>query len=164
MEFSRQEYWGRGEGRGGMGLPFPSPRDLPDPGIKPRVLYPRMQVDSLPSEPPGKPKVKVLVDQLSLILCGPMDCSPQGSSVQGIRQSRILEWVASLFSRGSSWPRDWTKPPALKVDTLPSEPSGKLLKHSIKFSSQSLPQDCDLHGLWTSWIQRQNSVHLWLST
>ena len=107
---------------------------------------------------------KMLVARLCQTLCDLIDCSPQGSSVQGIRQSRILEWVASLFSRGSSWPRDWTKPPALKVDTLPSEPSGKLLKHSIKFSSQSLPQDCDLHGLWTSWIQRQNSVHLWLST
>ena len=38
----------------------------------------------------------------------PMDCSPPGSSVQGIFQIRILEWVAISFSRGSSWPRDWT--------------------------------------------------------
>ena len=45
MEFSRQEYW--------SGLPFPSP-DLPNPGIKPRS--PTLQVDSLSSEPPGKPK------------------------------------------------------------------------------------------------------------
>ena len=37
-----------------------------------------------------------------------MDCDPQGSSVHGIFQARILEWVAILFSRGSSWPRDWT--------------------------------------------------------
>ena len=43
--FSRREYW--------RGLPFPSPRDLPDPGIKPRS--PALQPDSLPSEPPGKP-------------------------------------------------------------------------------------------------------------
>ena len=43
MEFSRQEYW--------SGLPFPSPRDLPDPGIEPRS--PALQVDSLLSEPPG---------------------------------------------------------------------------------------------------------------
>ena len=47
MEFSRQEYW--------SGLPFPSPRDLPNPGIKPRS--PTLQADSLPSEPPGKPAV-----------------------------------------------------------------------------------------------------------
>ena len=36
------------------------------------------------------------------------DCSPPGSSVQGILQARILEWVAISFSRGSSRPRDWT--------------------------------------------------------
>ena len=43
MEFSRQEYW--------SGLPFPSPGDLPDPGIEPRS--PALQADTLPSEPPG---------------------------------------------------------------------------------------------------------------
>ena len=45
MEFSRQEYWSR--------LPFPSPGDLPDPGIEPRS--PTLQADASPSEPPGKP-------------------------------------------------------------------------------------------------------------
>ena len=45
MEFSRQGYW--------SGLPFSSPEVLPDPGFKPRS--PALQVDSLPSEPPGKP-------------------------------------------------------------------------------------------------------------
>ena len=45
MEFPRQEYW--------SGWPFPSPRDLPNPGIKPRS--PALQVDSLPSETPQKP-------------------------------------------------------------------------------------------------------------
>ena len=42
-------------------------------------------------------------------LCNPMDCSPPGSSVHGIFQARILEWVAISFSRRSSWPRDWTQ-------------------------------------------------------
>ena len=42
-------------------------------------------------------------------LCDPMDCSPPGSSVHGIFQARILEWVAISFSRGSSRPRDWTR-------------------------------------------------------
>ena len=37
-----------------------------------------------------------------------MDCSLPGSSVHGILQARKLEWVAMLFSRGSSWPRNWT--------------------------------------------------------
>ena len=41
-------------------------------------------------------------------LCDPMDCSLLGSSVHWIFQSRILEWVAISFSRGSSQPRDWT--------------------------------------------------------
>ena len=43
MGFSRQEYW--------SGFPFPSPGDLPDPGIEPGS--PALQADSLPSEPPG---------------------------------------------------------------------------------------------------------------
>ena len=46
MGFSRQEYWNE--------LPFPSPGDLNNPGIK--AKSPALQVDSLPSEPPGKPK------------------------------------------------------------------------------------------------------------
>ena len=45
MEFSRQEHW--------SGLPFPSPGDLPNPGIEPRS--PALQADSLPTEPLGKP-------------------------------------------------------------------------------------------------------------
>ena len=49
MEFSRQEYW--------SGLPFPSPGDLPNPGIRPRS--PALQTDSLPSELPGKPQNQV---------------------------------------------------------------------------------------------------------
>ena len=44
MGFSRQEYW--------SGLPFPSPGDLPDPGIEPRSTA--LEEDALPSEPPGK--------------------------------------------------------------------------------------------------------------
>ena len=42
-------------------------------------------------------------------LCNPMDCSPPGSSIHGILQARILEWVAISFSRGSSQPRDQTQ-------------------------------------------------------
>ena len=53
--------------------------------------------------------VCVLVAQLCLTLRDPVDCSLPGSSVHGILQARILEWVAIPFSRGSSWPRDWTR-------------------------------------------------------
>ena len=55
--FSRQEYC--------RGLPFPSPGDLPNPGIEPG--FPALQADSLPSEPPGKPP-KLLVTQSCLTL------------------------------------------------------------------------------------------------
>ena len=44
-----------------------------------------------------------------------MDCSPSGSSVQGIAQARILEWVAIYFSKGSSQPRDQNWSPALQA-------------------------------------------------
>ena len=96
MGFSRQEYW--------SGLPFPSPRDLPDPGIE--SGSPALQVDSLLTELRGKPWLCVysinviffhfpmgcvyLCAQLCLILCDLMDCSPSGSSVHGIIQARIL--------------------------------------------------------------------------
>ena len=46
--------------------------------------------------------------QSCLTLCDPVDCSPLGSSVLGILQARVLQWVAMLSSRGSSRPRDWT--------------------------------------------------------
>ena len=53
---------------------------------------------------------KVKVKSLTRVwLCDPMDCSPEGFSVHGIFQARVLEWVAIFFSRGSSWPRDWTQ-------------------------------------------------------
>ena len=50
-----------------------------------------------------------LVTQLYLTLWDPMDCNPPGSSVHGISQARILEWVAISLSRGSSQPRDQTQ-------------------------------------------------------
>ena len=50
------------------------------------------------------PGSEVLVIQLCLALCNPMNCSrPPGSSIHGILQARILEWVAIPFSRWSSW-------------------------------------------------------------
>ena len=52
--------------------------------------------------------VVVLVTQSCPTLCDPTDCSPPGSSVHGILQARVLEWIAVPFFRGSSWPRDWT--------------------------------------------------------
>ena len=53
----------------------------------------------------SQPKI-VLVAQSCWILYDPIDCSPPGSSVHGLLQVRMLEWVAIPFSRGSSQPRD----------------------------------------------------------
>ena len=65
--------------------------------------------------------------QLYLTLCHLMDCSLPGSSVHKILQARILEWVAISFSRGSSWPRDWTCiswVSSLQKGSLPAKLSG----------------------------------------
>ena len=101
MRFPRQEYWG--------GLPFPSPGDLPDPGIKP--VSPALEADSLPlshqESATGDAHVAKSL-QPCLTLCNPTDCSPPRSSVQGLLQARLLEWVAMPSSRGSSQPRDRT--------------------------------------------------------
>ena len=67
------------------------------------------------------------VTQLCLTLCDPTDCSPPGSSVHGILQARILQWVAIPFSRGSSQPRDQTQVSRMLVDPFPFEPPRKFL-------------------------------------
>ena len=61
------------------------------------------------SYPPAFVAMSVLVAQLCPTLCDPVDCSLPGSSVHGILQARILEWIAIAFSRGSSWPRNLTQ-------------------------------------------------------
>ena len=59
----------------------------------------------------GSPEGRVsgLVAKSCPTLCDPMDCSLPGSSVHGISQARILEWVAISFCQGSSWPRNQTQ-------------------------------------------------------
>ena len=56
-------------------------------------------------------QVFVVIQSLSCVqlLCNPTDCSPPGSSLHGISQARILEWVAIFFSRGSSQSRDQSR-------------------------------------------------------
>ena len=83
MGFPRQEYWNR--------LPFPSLRDLPDPGIE--TAAPEL----------------VKATQLCLTLFDTIEYSLPGSSVQGILQVKILEWVAVPFCRSSSQPSDQTQ-------------------------------------------------------
>ena len=66
------------------------------------------------------------VAQSCLTPCDPVDCSPPGSSVHGILQARILEWVAISFSRGYL-PDPGLEPrsPTLQADALSSEPPGR---------------------------------------
>ena len=59
-----------------------------------------------------------LVTKLCPTFWDPMECSPTGSSVYGISQARILEWVAIFFSRGSSEPRDQTHIPCVDKQIL----------------------------------------------
>ena len=67
------------------------------------------------------------VTQSCLPLCDPMGCSLPGSSVHGILEAGILKWIAVLYSRESSQPRDQIEPrsPTLQGASLPSEPPGK---------------------------------------
>ena len=99
--FSRQEHW--------SGLPFPSPGDLPDPGIEP--TSPALAGGFFNTEPQGKSLCTGVykVAQSCTNLCDTMHHSLPGSSVHRILQARTLEWVAFPFSRGSSQPRDQTQ-------------------------------------------------------
>ena len=101
MGFPRQEYWSESE------LPFCSPGGLPDPGIKP--TSPALAGDSFLLNHLESPFCYCCsVAKLCPSLWDPVDWRTPGSSVHGILQARILEWVASPFSRGSSRPRDQT--------------------------------------------------------
>ena len=66
-------------------------------------------------------------------LCNPVDCSPPGSSVHGILQARVLEWVAISFSRASSQPRDRTRVSHLTGRLYRLSHKG-LCIHSFKFT------------------------------
>ena len=84
MEFSRPEYW--------SGYPFPSPGDLPNPGIKPRS--PSLQADSLPAEPQGKPN-NTGVGSLSLL----QQIFPTQESNQGLLHCRRILYQLSYQGR-----------------------------------------------------------------
>ena len=95
--------------------------------------------------------VLVLIAQSSLSLCNPRDCSSPDSSVRGISQARILEWVAISFSRGSSRPKDWTCISCTAGGFFTTEPPGKPRKSEgmsliVLTGAWSLPMVCDLKG------------------
>ena len=101
MEFSRQKCW--------SGLPCPPPGDPPNPGIRTSSLMsPALAggffTTSATWEEPAAAAAKSL--QSCPTLCDPMDHRLPGSSVHGILQAKMLEWVAMSTSRQSFQPRD----------------------------------------------------------
>ena len=106
--------------------------------------------------------VCVLVAQLCLTFCDPMDCSPPVSSVRGILQARILEWVAIPFSRGSSRPGIELGSSALRADSWPSEPPekpyfslGQLNRAHWQINLNNIIQIKDTHwGMHIIWTDR----------
>ena len=84
-----------------------------------------------------------LVTESFLTLCDPTHCSPPGSSVHGISQARIVEWVALSFSRGPPSPGMEPGSPALRVDSLLAQPPGK----PLHIDSISVP--CQSSGMGT---------------
>ena len=84
--------------------------------------------------------------QSSLTLCDPMDCSPPHTSVHGVSQARILEWVAISFSMGSSRSRDWIH---WKVDSLP-------------LSQWCYPPNINMMHLWIPSCFNSNVTPLWI--
>ena len=83
--------------------------------------------------------------QLCPTIRDPMGYSPPGFYVHGILQVRLLEWVASPFSRRSSRPRDQTRSFAFQADSLQSEPPGnsyKIHTRSEKFGTKKYKICC----------------------
>ena len=97
MGFPRQEYW--------SGLPFPTPEDLPDSGIRLSFLASPSLTGRFLATIVTCKRVQWfggLVAKSCLTDRNPMDYSLPGSSVHGILQVRVLQWVAISYSRGSS--------------------------------------------------------------
>ena len=84
MGFSRQEYW--------SGLPFPSPGDLPNPRIEPES--PALQADALPSEPPGKDPMYVLLHSMPLTL---QQATTNPCLQWGLLDTHRQVWVSLLW-------------------------------------------------------------------
>ena len=103
--------WGRNLGEAGGVSATPPCALASSPPARPRwtALTHRQSSDLSPAwAVPSSSLESCLRAQLLTTLCDPGDCSPPGSSVHGVLQARILEWVANSFSRGSSRPRDGT--------------------------------------------------------
>ena len=97
MEFSRQEYW--------SGLPFPSPGDLPNPGIKPRS--PALQADSLPTELSGK---RYLISRTGRYGQKFLFCWIALFSVLCVKESRFFGELCFVYTFWHFWVSGFSKP------------------------------------------------------
>ena len=95
----------------------------------------------------NKINFRILFAQSSPTLCHPMDCSLSGSSVHGIFQARVLEWIAISFSGGGS--------PALQADALPSEPPGNPLESFSLFKTTLPMYPCVLLKIYMTLLKRE---------
>ena len=118
MGFSSQDYW--------SGLPFPSPGDLPYPGVE--LGFPSLQADSLPSESPGKPSRANMIKRHTLHFRG-LECKSRKSS-DTKNNSQVWPWITKLsrerltefcqekmlvlanilFQQPKRWLHTWTSP------------------------------------------------------
>ena len=87
------------------------------------MLYSVMLVSAV-KQSESAVSIHVVVTKLCPTLCDLMDCSPPSSSVRGISQARVLEWVAISFSRGSSPCRGGTRVSCIAGTFFTTEPSG----------------------------------------
>ena len=103
-----------------------------------------------------KVKSESEVAQSCLTLSNPKDCSPPGSSIHGILQARVLEWVAMPFSRGSSQLGTESVSPALQADSLSSEPPGK---PHCKITKMGYFEQFLHHVLFSQWYLMESSLN-----
>ena len=110
-------------------------------------------------------KIKVLVSQSCPALWEPMDCSLPESSVYGILQARIMEWVAIHFYRGSSWPTDRTQVSCIAgifftvwaTREAPRWQKGMLLREFAWFEKTFIyPHSSDTNIL--CWVQKRETL------
>ena len=98
-------------------------------------------------------------------LYNPMDCSPPGSTIHGILQGRILEWVAMPSSRGSSRPRDWTLVSCIADRFFTAKRLGKLLRSfsvwNAWFEVAFQPKLSTLHEVMCVRVFSALSLHCW---
>ena len=138
------------------------------PDITPRVISSSFTSQGFPlvhpldKTPGAYQKSESKVAQSYPTLCNPMNCSLWGSSIHGIFQARVLEWVAVSFSRGSFQPRDWTRVSSITKTLLFLVPNMAYYCHHISgcimVSWWALPhsQDSTIEGQMDSILSTED--------